>query len=84
MNNSKNAVNPVQRDLGEQPLAKLLAEHTLKPHDLVATDPTHLTHKLITRATKGRRLTPHSQKLVLTALNQASDGTYTLSEVFTY
>ncbi len=84
MNNPENPVDPVQRDLGEQPLAQLLADHSLKPHDLVATNPTHLTHKLITRATKGRRLTPHSQKLVLTALNQATGKTFTKADLFTY
>ncbi len=72
------------RDLGPQPLAALLAEHNLRPQDLVSTRPTHLTHKLIARAAKGRRLTPHSQKLVLTALNTFTSKSFKLPDLFTY
>ncbi len=71
-------------NLGPQPLAALLAKHDLRPQDLVATRPTHLTHKLIARASKGRRLTPHSQKLVLTALNAVTHKSFQHADLFNY
>lgn len=75
---------PIDRNLGEQPLAALLTEHNLRSQDLVATEPTRITHKMIGRASKGRRLTPHSQKLVLKALNTATGKSYALPELFNY
>lgn len=76
--------DPLSRNLGTQPLATLLEQEAISHHDLVATNPVALTHKLIARAVKGRRLTPHSQRLVLTALNTAAGRDYTLSDLFTY
>lgn len=74
----------IERNLGEQPIARLLQEHQLKPHDLVAASTEQITHKMVARACKGRRLTPHIQSKVLRALNRASGATYTLAELFTY
>jgi hypothetical protein len=73
-----------ERNLGEQPVAKLMAEHQLKPHDLVARSTEQLTHKMVARACKGRRLTPNVQSKILNALNKAADKTYTLKDLFTY
>jgi hypothetical protein len=73
-----------ERNLGEQPVAKLMAEHQLKPHDLVARSTEQLTHKMVARACKGRRLTPNVQSKILNALNRAADKTYTLKDLFTY
>jgi hypothetical protein len=50
-------MNPaIERNLGEQPIARLMREHNLKPHDLVAASPVEMTHKMVARARKGRRL----------------------------
>ena len=69
---------------GVQPVARLLAEHALKPADLVAASTEHVTFKMVTRACKGRRLTPHVQAKILRALNQAAGKEYGRSDLFTY
>ena len=74
----------IERNLGEQPLTRLMAEHGLKHHDLVAATNPPITHKMVTRACKGRRLTPHAQLRILGALNRAANKTYTLKDLFTY
>ena len=73
-----------ERDLGEQPLARLLTELALKPHDLVAASTEQITHKMVSRGTKGRRLTGNVQGKLLRALNTASGNTYALADLFTY
>lgn len=61
---------PEEMNAGVQPLDALLEASGLKNHDLVAAAPDlHLTHKEIGKARKGRRLTTHTQRRVLTALN---------------
>jgi hypothetical protein len=74
----------MERDLGEQPIAALLVKHDLKPSDLVAASTEQLTHKMVSRAIKGRRLTPNVQGKVLRALNTAADQAYPLTALFTY
>ena len=47
-------MNPeIERNLGEQPIARLMREHNLKPHDLVANSCVEMTHKMVARACKG-------------------------------
>ncbi|MBC8368633.1 MAG: hypothetical protein H8E25_01415, partial [Planctomycetes bacterium] len=43
------------RDMGEQPVAAILAEHGLKANDLVKASATPMTHKMVKRACKGRK-----------------------------
>ena len=74
----------IDRNLGEQPIARLLAELALKPTDLVAASTEHLTHKMVTRACRGRRLTPNVQAKVCRALNVACSRTYTPADLFNY
>ena len=73
-----------ERDLGQQPLARLLTELGLKPHDLVAASTEQITHKMVQRGCKGRRLTRNVQGKLLRALNTASGNTYALPDLFTY
>jgi len=73
-----------ERDLGEQPLARLMAELGLKAHDLVAASTEQITHKMVSRGCKGRRLTRNVQGKLLSAFNAASGNTRTLPELFTY
>jgi hypothetical protein len=47
----------IERDLGPQPIAGILAERNLKPHNLVAASTQQLTHKIVSRVCEGRRLT---------------------------
>jgi hypothetical protein len=74
----------LERDLGEQPLARLLMELELKPHDLVAASTEQITHKMVSRGCKGRRLTRNVQGKLLRALNTASGNVYSLADLFTY
>lgn len=74
----------IERNLGEQPIARLMREHSLKPHDLVAASPVEMTHKMVARACKGRRLTLNTQSKVLAALNRATGKDYSLSDLFNY
>jgi hypothetical protein len=74
----------LERDLGEQPLARLLMELELKPHDLVAASTEQITHKMVQRGCKGRRLTRNVQGKLLCALNTATGNVYSLADLFTY
>jgi hypothetical protein len=74
----------IQRDLGLQPIAVILAERNLKPHDLVAASTEQLTHKMVSRACKGRRLTLNTQTKVLNAMNLATGKNYSLRDLFNY
>lgn len=79
----------IARDLGAQPIADIMAELGLKPHDLVSASSQQLTHKMVTRACKGRRLTANSKSKVLKALNLATSKDsggkdYCLNDLFNY
>ena len=75
----------IERNLGPQPIADIMAKHNLKPHDLVAALPAQqLTHKMVARACKGRMLTDNSKAKVLNALNLAAKTSYTLNQLFNY
>ncbi len=74
----------IERDLGPQPIAAILAKHNLKPHDLVAASTQQLTHKMVSRACKGRWLTLNTQTKVLNALNAATGKNYSLKDLFNY
>ena len=74
----------VKRDLGEQPILKIMDCLGLKAHDLVANSAEQITHKMVGRALKGRRLTPNIQLKILRALNKAAGKTYGLKDLFNY
>lgn len=74
----------LERNLGEQPVARLMESHGLASHDLVVRSAGHVTHKMVARACKGRRLTRHSQRLVLEALNAAAGTGYAVADLFLY
>jgi hypothetical protein len=74
----------IERNLGDQPLIQLLERHDLKPKDLVDASTIQLTHKMVSRATKGRRLTPNTKDKVLQALNGASGESYAMGDLFNY
>ena len=76
--------NNIEYDLGPQPVAKLMAEHGFKPDSLVSNSTEQLTHKMVSRAVKGRRLTPNIQRKVLNALNKAAGRQYRLKDLFNY
>jgi hypothetical protein len=76
--------NPIQRDLGEQPLAKIMAQYQLKPNDLVSNSTAQLTHKMVSRGVKGRRLSLKIQYRLFNALNKAAGEQFTLKDLFNY
>jgi len=73
-----------ERDLGEQPVAKLMDGLGLKAHDLVTASIEQITHKMVARARKGRWLTPHVRQKILNALNKAAGRCYGLRDLFNY
>jgi len=75
----------IERNLGEQPIAGIMAELVLKPHDLVAHSTEQITHKMVSRATKGRRLTPNTKGKILRALNEATkEKSFVMTDLFNY
>jgi len=77
-------LNDIERDFGEQPIAKIMVEYGLKPNDLVRNSTGNISHKMVARAAKGRRLTPHAQLKILNALNKAAEKNYSLKDLFNY
>jgi hypothetical protein len=74
----------MERDLGEQPIAKVMDLCGLKTRDLVEASTEQITHKMVSRAAKGRRLTPRVQQKILNALNAAAMKDYKLQDLFNY
>lgn len=74
------------RELGTQPLERLMAELGLSGHDLVGASGEQLTHKMVAKARRGRRVTPNVKQKILNALNRARprDPPFRLDELFTY
>ena len=77
-------IDNTERNLGSQPIAGIMVRCNLKPYDLVSASMAQLTHKMVTRACKGRRLTENTKCKVLDALNLAAEKNYTLSDLFNY
>ena len=74
----------IERNLGPQPVGNLLTKHRLSAHDLVTASTEQITHKMVNRAIRGRRLTPNVMAKIRNALNRAADASYTLADLFTY
>lgn len=77
-------LNDIERDFGEQPIAKIMVEYGLRPNDLVRNSTGPISHKMVARVAKGRRLTPHVQLKILNALNKATEKNYSLKDLFNY
>jgi len=77
-------MNKIERDLGEQSIARILAEQGFKSHDLVINSTQQITHKMVMRAAKGRRLSLKIQYRLLNALNKAAGKQYVLKDLFNY
>ncbi|MCL2104121.1 MAG: hypothetical protein FWH21_03580 [Kiritimatiellaeota bacterium] len=72
------------RHFGEQPIAAILQAAGLTAHDLVAASPVPMTHKMVARACKGRRLTLNTKTIVLNALQAATGKTFAFADLFNY
>ena len=73
-----------ERNLGPQPIADLMHQLQLKAHDLVEASSEQLTHKMVARAVKGRRLTNNTKGIVQRAMNQATGNIYKQVQLFNY
>jgi hypothetical protein len=74
----------IERNLGEQPLVAIMEKEELVAHDLVAASDEHITHKMVSRGCKGRRLTRNVQHKILRALCRKSGKNYALADLFNY
>lgn len=74
----------IERNLGPQPIADVMQQLSLKPHDLVAASTVQLTHKMVQRAAKGRRLTDNTKGKIVAAMRLAADRQFTTEELFNY
>ncbi len=74
----------MERNLGEQPLAGLLDAAGLDAHRVVAASGGAVTHKMVQRARKGRRLTPRAQAKVARAVAAATGRDLAPRDLFTY
>lgn len=79
-----NMMANIEKNMGLQPLAAIMAEYKLKPNDLVRNSTEQLTHKMVSRAVKGRRITPNIQHKIINALNKAVEKDYKLKDLFNY
>ena len=76
--------NEAEREMGEQPLGRIMQELEMKPHDLVAASTEQLTHKMVSKGVKGRRLTVNIQMKIRDALNKATGKEFSIKQLFTY
>ncbi|MDP3921170.1 MAG: hypothetical protein Q8R76_10255 [Candidatus Omnitrophota bacterium] len=75
--------NPMEK--GVQPLDGLLAALKLKNTGLVEASSEQLTHRMVAKGRKGRRLTVNTQKKILKALNRAqAEKVFVLQDLFNY
>ncbi|MCB9890769.1 MAG: hypothetical protein H6832_02630 [Planctomycetes bacterium] len=84
MGNDDKADDRPNRNLGEQPIARVMADRELTPNDLVRASGEQLTHKMVTRAMRGRRLTANTMDKVVRALSRATGDDLTRAELFDY
>ena len=75
-----------EMECGVQPLDALLDELGLNNHAVVAASCEHLTHKVVQKGRKGRRLTRHSALKILRAVEQAAPTAppRTIRDLFNY
>ncbi len=74
----------IERNLGPQPIADVMQTHGLRAHDVVAASGEQMTHKMVSRACKGRRLSRKIQFKIMRALSRATGQEYGLGDLFTY
>jgi len=75
----------IERQMGIQPLDAVLVSRGLANHDLVAVSTEQLTHKMVQKGRKGRRLTRNVQQKILAAINALTpDAAYRLEQLFNY
>ena len=72
-------------ELGVQPLDAVMERRKLKNADLVRVSTEQLSHKVVQKGRKGRRLTLNAQMKILKALNlTSSEEKFSLKDLFNY
>jgi hypothetical protein len=71
-------------EYGEQPIAQIMRDAGIKANDLVNASKIPMTHKMVARACKGRKLTSNTKNIVLVALQHVTGKTYSFADLFTY
>jgi hypothetical protein len=72
-------------NVGTQPLDQIMSDQGLSNHVIVAASTEFLTHKVVQKARKGRRLTRRTQDKIVRALNAVSPGgVFTRGQIFNY
>ncbi len=74
----------IQREFGIQPIDKLLNDLNYNNKDVVGASTEQITHKMISRARKGRLLTRNVQRKILNAINNLNNSNLTLTDLFNY
>lgn len=70
---------------GTQPLDTIMTELGITNSDLVRASTEQLTHKMVQKGRKGRRLTLHIRQKLLNALHNAhKEHLFTLRDIFNY
>lgn len=82
--NNKAVFVTMEREFGPQPVDAIMTERGLNNHALVAASSEQLTHKMVSKARRGRWLSVNVRLKLLRALNQACGGTYALQDLFNY
>jgi len=76
---------PQSYDMGTQPLDEIMTRLGVSNDELVRVSTEQLTHKMVQKGRKGRRLTLNVQLKILHALRIARpDGNFTLRDLFNY
>ncbi|MEW5894495.1 MAG: hypothetical protein AB1650_01885 [Candidatus Omnitrophota bacterium] len=77
--------SPKQFEFGIQPLDQIMNDLGIKNHDLVAASALQITHKIVGKARKGRRLGRKVQLKIVDALNRVQGTTeFSLNDLFNY
>lgn len=76
---------PAEKDFGVQPLDAVMTRLELSNHDLVSASTQQLSHKMVQKGRRGRRLTLKVQQKILTAVLAAKpDVRLALQDLFNY
>ncbi|MFP4472763.1 MAG: hypothetical protein ACLFPX_02690 [Candidatus Omnitrophota bacterium] len=67
-----------------QPIDGIMETSGLRNHDLVDASAEQITHKMVAKARKGRRLSRKVQEKICRALNARLSAGHTIQDLFTY
>ena len=74
-----------EKDLGAQPLNAIMIQLELSNNDLVSASEEQLTHKMVQKGRKGRRLTPNIKVKILKALEKVAPArNFSHKDLFNY